>query len=274
MNMPFLNNEPADVMNLVRVGDVMTRDVICLSKMAKPSDIEQLIRQCDFGEVTHHAFPVVDEEIKGKLRGKKLRGLISLDSLRLALNLESAASSSNKRRLRLLQGSASVVRFERRDFTAEVTAQLCDWLVHVPLMHDLSRGVLEQIALGMQAGKVSAGADIIHVGEPGAAMYFLESGSADAFVRDVSVFSYLEPGKHFGELALLTDEPRKATIRAGANGASVWMLERSIFEETLSLNDRDVNLLKYADRSPITTVPHAKVARAFEIFRKLGMRHM
>jgi CRP-like cAMP-binding protein len=48
-------------------------------------------------------------------------------------------------------------------------------------------------------------------------MYFLESGSADAFVRDVSVFSYLEPGKHFGELALLTDEPRKATIRAGAN---------------------------------------------------------
>ena len=50
MNMPYLNSEPADVMNLVRVSDVMARDVRCVSKMAKPSDIEQLIRQCDIGE--------------------------------------------------------------------------------------------------------------------------------------------------------------------------------------------------------------------------------
>jgi CBS domain-containing protein len=35
-----------------------------------------------------------------------------------------------------------------------------------------------------------------------------------------------------------------------------------------------INLLDFADRSPITTVPHAKVARAFDVFRKLGMRHM
>ena len=274
MNMPYLNNEPADVMNLVRVGDIMARDVICLSKMAKPSDLERLIRQCDIGEVTHHAFPVVDEEIPGKLRGKKLRGLISLEDLRLAMNSENAAGSTNMRRQKLMQGTASIVRFEQTDFTDEVVGRLCDWLVHVPLMHDLSRGVLEQIVLGMRRGAVLAGEDIIHSGEPGMAMYFLESGSADAFVRDVSVFSYLDTGKFFGELALLTDEPRKATVRAGATGATVWQLDRAIFEETLSLNNRDVNLLKYADRSPITTAPHAKVARAFEIFRKLGMRHM
>lgn len=35
-----------------------------------------------------------------------------------------------------------------------------------------------------------------------------------------------------------------------------------------------INLLDYADRSPLTIVPHAKVARAFELFRKLGMRHL
>lgn len=261
-------------MNLVRVGDIMVREVICVSKMAKPSDIEHLIRRCDIGEVTHHAFPVVDEEIPGKLRGKKLRGLISLDDLRLAIHSESATGSTNKRRQKLMQGTASVVRFELTDFTEEVTARLCDWLVHVPLMHDLSRGVLEQIALGMRRGAVHPGEDIIHVGEPGEAMYFLEAGSADAFVRDVSVFSYMDTGKFFGELALLTDEPRKATVRAGVAGATVWKLDRAIFEVTLSLNNRDVNLLKYADRSPITTAPHAKVARAFEIFRKLGMRHM
>jgi CBS domain-containing protein len=35
-----------------------------------------------------------------------------------------------------------------------------------------------------------------------------------------------------------------------------------------------VNLLDYSDRSPITIYPHTKVARAFELFRKLGMRHL
>merc|ERR1712224_865021 len=59
MNMPFLNAEPADVMNLVKVADVMQRNVVCLSKMADPNEVKQLIKQCDeTHEVTHHAFPV------------------------------------------------------------------------------------------------------------------------------------------------------------------------------------------------------------------------
>ena len=69
-------------------------------------------------------------------------------------------------------------------------------------------------------------------------MYFLEEGAADAIVRGVSVFSYTRGG-HFGELALLTDEPRKATVRAGSAGAQVWRLDRTIFEETLNLSNRD-----------------------------------
>ena len=66
---------------------------------------------------------------------------------------------------------------------------LCQWLMHVPLLHDLSPSVHAQIAAGMQIGVVSGGDDIIHVGEPGDAMYFLESGEADAIVRGVSVFN-------------------------------------------------------------------------------------
>ena len=37
---------------------------------------------------------------------------------------------------------------------------------------------------------------------------------------------------------------------------------------------RTVNVMKYADRSPITVFPHTTVARAYDIFRKLGLRHM
>ncbi len=275
MNMPFLNAEPADVMNLVKVADVMQRDVICLSKMANPKDVKQLIKRCDeTHEITHHAFPVVDEEIKGKMDGKKLRGIISLHNLKLAMKDEDAvrATGTNARRNRFVHGSETT-QFKDFDHTESNVEHLCEWLALVPLMHDLTDDVLTQIARGMQIGQVKPGADIIHVGEPGNAMYFLEEGAADAIVRGVSVFSYTRGG-HFGELALLTDEPRKATVRAGGAGAQVWRLDRAIFEETLNLSNRALNLLKFADRSPVTTVPHAKVARAFDMFRKLGMRHM
>lgn len=35
-----------------------------------------------------------------------------------------------------------------------------------------------------------------------------------------------------------------------------------------------IHLLEYADRAPVTVYAHTKVARAFELFRKLGMRHL
>lgn len=275
MNMPFLNAEPADVMNLVQVAGVMQRNVICLSKMADPNDVKELVHKCEkTHEITHHAFPVVDEEIPGSMDGKKLRGIISLQSLKLAMKDADAikATGTNARRNRFLTGLENI-KFTDFEHTESNIQHLCEWLIHIPLMHDLADDVLRRIAGGMRIGKVKPGQDIIHVGEPGNAMYFMEDGAADAIVRGVSVFSYTRGG-HFGELALLTNEPRKATVRAGPEGAKVWRLDRVIFEETLKLSNRKVNLLKFADRSPITTVPHAKVARAFDMFRKLGMRHM
>ena len=79
-NIPFVNSEPADVMWLVGVMDVMRKDVVALSKSTQPYDIEELIEKCDSGEVTHNAFPVVDCSRKQR----RLRGIISLENLRRA----------------------------------------------------------------------------------------------------------------------------------------------------------------------------------------------
>ena len=297
MNIPFLNEQPADVMNLVSVADVMTRDVICLPKMAPPAVVEELISKHDRGEISHNAFPIVDEydpKSPGTMRGKKLRGLISMQNLRLAANCEKTlASDTNRRRLRFMTGTQLSIKFmpvrlpdesvasegiplqveeEARAIDKELQDELLLWLVEVPLLHDLRPTVLKHMLARMHVGDVKPLDEIIHVGEPGNAMYFLESGSAEALVREKSVKTY-ERGAFFGELALITDEPRKATVRAGSAGARVWRLEKLVFQETLSLN-RDLKLLNFADRSPITVVPHSKVARAFEIFRKLGMRHL
>ena len=39
-------------------------------------------------------------------------------------------------------------------------------------------------------------------------------------------------------------------------------------------NKNIVDVMEYADRSPITVFPHTTVARAYSIFRKLGLRHL
>jgi cAMP-dependent protein kinase regulator len=58
-----------------------------------------------------------------------------------------------------------------------------------------------------------AGKEIIIEGTPGDKFYFLEEGTAEARTRGAVVMKYGK-GDYFGELALLNDEPRSATVLA------------------------------------------------------------
>ena len=75
--------------------------------------------------------------------------------------------SSNNRRKRLIVGSEPVTTFENREMANSLVDRLSEWLLHVPLMHDLSQKVRNKIARRMQIGKVDSGAEVVHVGEPG-----------------------------------------------------------------------------------------------------------
>jgi CRP-like cAMP-binding protein len=52
---------------------------------------------------------------------------------------------------------------------------------------------------------------VIEQGEAGDAFYAIGAGQVDV-VRDGEIIASLGPGQHFGEIALLTDEPRNASI--------------------------------------------------------------
>jgi CRP-like cAMP-binding protein len=57
----------------------------------------------------------------------------------------------------------------------------------------------------------------------------------------------LGPGEYFGEIALLRDQPRMATVR-GKTAGSVWRLERQDFRDLLGRYlDLDAQLLGIAD---------------------------
>ncbi len=89
------------------------------------------------------------------------------------------------------------------------------FLEEVPLLSSLKTYERAKIADALESTKFPAGTQIIKEGDPGDAFYLLEAGEAQAFKRGVekAVKDY-QRGDFFGELALLDDKPRQATIVA------------------------------------------------------------
>ncbi|KAK2625243.1 hypothetical protein QTJ16_005612 [Diplocarpon rosae] len=87
------------------------------------------------------------------------------------------------------------------------------FLEEVPLLSTLTKYERSKIADALEMQKFAAGSTIIKEGDAGEAFYLLESGRAEAFKGGVPgpVKSY-KKGDYFGELALLNDAPRAASV--------------------------------------------------------------
>lgn len=77
-----------------------------------------------------------------------------------------------------------------------------------------------------------AGELIIEQGEPGDAFYSIRSGQADV-LQDGQLVATLGAGAHFGELALLNDAPRNATVMA-RTVLRVFRLDREGFDRIVA----------------------------------------
>lgn len=111
------------------------------------------------------------------------------------------------------------------------------WLSQVKLLSSLNHFELAQLADIMQSDCFAEHEDIVVQGDEGENFYLLEDGSASAFIKGDSgereVRQYLGVGDYFGEIALLTQEPRRATVRATGEGCSVAYLSQTQFIDIL-----------------------------------------
>ncbi|WP_269532758.1 Crp/Fnr family transcriptional regulator [Chitinimonas sp. BJYL2] len=89
-------------------------------------------------------------------------------------------------------------------------------LRQIPLFHGLSDEELGHIEASAAARTYAKSTVIIQEGEPGSSMYLLIQGRVKVFVGDISgkeyILAVLGPGEYVGELALLDDEPRTASV--------------------------------------------------------------
>jgi len=86
-------------------------------------------------------------------------------------------------------------------------------LYGVPLFQPLRRPLVEQLAAKLEQRRVEAGDVVVREGDVGDLFYVIESGALDAR-HDGRLLTHMSAGDHFGEIALLRDVPRTATVVA------------------------------------------------------------
>src|SRR5256885_15722061 len=110
-------------------------------------------------------------------------------------------------------------------------------LQRVPLFADFDKGDLQRLSRSFKERTFDAGSTVAGEGKTGAGFFVIESGEAAVSVRG-SEGGSLGPGDYFGEIALIDDGARSATITAVSDlrcyGLTSWEF-RPLVESNASI---------------------------------------
>jgi len=103
------------------------------------------------------------------------------------------------------------------DVRVQKAAGVCQFLAKCPAFSGLTPATLSDVARKMARERYEAGATLIRQGEAGDKFYLIHAGRVTISVSDGgarTMLATLGKGEFFGERALVTGEPRNATVVA------------------------------------------------------------
>jgi small-conductance mechanosensitive channel/CRP-like cAMP-binding protein len=115
----------------------------------------------------------------------------------------------------------------------------------VDLFHKLPSTALEALAQSAQKQLYPAGSDIVQQDEAGGSLFIIAEGVVEILLKDahkLTSVAHLASGAYFGEMSLLTGDPRSATVRAVTN-CMVYEIGKSEITPILKKNPTIIEAL-------------------------------
>lgn len=119
-----------------------------------------------------------------------------------------------------------------------------DTLARVPMFLALNRKALDRLERITRERSYKAGDDIVREGDEGVGFFLITRGKVDV-VRGGTHLNTLGEGDFFGEMALLDNHRRSATVRAVEPTTCLAMLRSDFLAELRANADIGVEMLAY-----------------------------
>src|SRR5216684_614341 len=137
-------------------------------------------------------------------------------------------------------------------------------LERVAIFFTLPDNVLHALARRLAPASAAKGSVIVHQGDPGDTMFVVESGRCEVYVEEspghTITIALMGPDDFFGEMALISEETRTASVRA-LEDCKLLTLDRKTLYETLPADsDAIIELTKLVEQRK-DTLPNL-IARA------------
>ena len=107
-----------------------------------------------------------------------------------------------------------------------------NFIVGIPIFKNASLEFISRVAIKLELVIITPGEILMRQGELGNEMYFIISGMLDV-VRNGNPIFLLKEGDFFGEMSLVGNKPRTATVKA-RSFCNLYRLERTIFDKIVS----------------------------------------
>lgn len=143
------------------------------------------------------------------------------------------------------------------------------FLEKVPLLKELNQYERAALSDVIDVATFKPDERIMKQGDQGRFFYILESGDARAMISEdgkteVEAKNYKVAGDYFGELALLSASPRKASVHAGPKGCVLLSISKEKFDRVLGPIKHRLNVENYPDYAEIIRAEKAKPDTAQE----------